>query len=98
MFRRLSSKTKDEKLSERRGVDNQSFEVDATKSPWRSPIRRLPTNNLSRSHQMIRMDSRDSASSLASSMGLSFLNRERESLPPIPQVHKELTRTYGFVS
>lgn len=38
ILRRLSSKTRDEKLTQ--GLDNQGFEMDPPKSPWRYPFRR----------------------------------------------------------
>ncbi|XP_046994995.1 dual oxidase maturation factor 2-like [Schistocerca americana] len=75
ILRRLSKR---ERLEERRGVDNEGFEMDPPKSPWRYPFPRPGPPRADLPPPFRRTISQDSAasSSGASSLGLSFLQRE----------------------
>lgn len=90
ILRRLSKR---ERLDGRQGVDNDAFELDPPKSPWRYPFQRnMFTGGAPGGSRPVgaagfqRSVSQDSASSSSgeSSLGLSFLQREEP-----PSVHTD---------
>ncbi|XP_034235948.1 dual oxidase maturation factor 1 isoform X2 [Thrips palmi] len=98
ILRRLSRRDKDKQQEEQRqlqlqlglrqGLDNDAFELDPPKSPWRYPFQRQPRLQPPRVAAFRRTDSQDSASSTASSVRVSFSN-----LPP-PQRQSSLLRQH----
>ncbi|GLV34719.1 moladietz [Carabus blaptoides fortunei] len=88
ILRRLSSKTREEKIPDRQGVDNQGFEMDPPKSPWRYPFRRAQTVGIVSpgGRVLARTSSQDSASSMGSSVRVNDM----------PPVHRDLTRSMGL--
>ncbi|XP_052128152.1 dual oxidase maturation factor 1 [Frankliniella occidentalis] len=78
-------------LQLRQGLDNDAFELDPPKSPWRYPFQREPRQPRLQPPRVAafrRTDSQDSASSTASSVRVSFSN-----LPP-PQRQSSLLRQH----
>ncbi|XP_066998240.1 dual oxidase maturation factor 1 isoform X2 [Anabrus simplex] len=91
ILRRLSKR---ERLEGRQGMDNDGFEMDPPKSPWRYPFQRNmfmfePSGSRATANaNFMRSSSQDSGSSSSgdSSLGLSFLHREEP-----PTVHTDPT-------
>jgi dual oxidase maturation factor 1 len=75
ILRRLSSKTREQTMLNKAGIDNSAFQNDAPKSPWRYAFRKAPPRGIQRTI------SQDSTSSMASAVaGMASSSNSSQSL------------------